>query len=281
MTAVTAFPVLRSPGVADLVGELRRREPLLFAFALLMLALMVPTVVAFLVDPRQLNGIPIWQKPLKFEFSVALYFGTLAWFMGFLNDRGRQSRVLRWAIGISVAAMTVEMLWIVVQPARGLHSHFNQDTLLDGIMFSVMGVCALIFTGLGAVIAWAVARWPRADLAPAFRRSVVLGLVMATVLGITTGALIATNGGHWVGGSPTDAGGLPVFGWSRTGGDLRVAHFFGLHALQIVPAAGFLIALWRPRAALLMTVLALAYAAATVGLAMQALAARPFLPFIG
>lgn len=46
--------------------------------------------------------------------------------------------------------------------------------------------------------------------------------------------------GHWVGGTRTDATGLPVFGWSMTGGDLRVPHFFAAHLLQALPLVGWI-----------------------------------------
>ena len=80
-----------------------------------------------------------------------------------------------------------------------------------------------------------MARSGRQGLSPAFRRSVVAGLVLTFALGAGAGIVIAVNGGHWVGGVHSDAGGPPIFGWARDGGDLRVGHFFGIHAMQALP----------------------------------------------
>jgi hypothetical protein len=280
---------LRSPShiaspfawLAAIDAEGRRRQPLLWGTAIFMLLIIPPTVVALFLDGRTVNDINVWIKPLKFEASLALYLGTLAWFWDYLAPAARGSRGLRAFAVVSVALIAFEIAYIVLQSARGVGSHFNEATPIEGIVFTLMGVAALVFTTFSATLGIAIARRPSADLAPAFRLAVVLGLILTTVLGVAAGIAISVNGGHWVGAAPTDAGGLPIFGWTRVGGDLRVAHFFGLHALQILPVAGWLVARRWPNATGLVWLTAGAFTALTVYTLVEALAGWPFLPFLG
>ncbi|MFC7648432.1 hypothetical protein ACFQX6_54305 [Streptosporangium lutulentum] len=98
----------------------------------------------------------------------------------------------------------------------------------------------------------------RADRVSAW--AVRLGIVIST-LGIASGGLMVTGvpgqtwaedfaGAHSVG--VADGGpGLPVVGWSTVGGDLRVPHFVGMHALQSLPLLALLLAALSVRFAVL------------------------------
>jgi hypothetical protein len=79
-------------------------------------------------------------------------------------------------------------------------------------------------------------------------------------------------------GAPDGGPGLPVVGWSTEHGDLRVSHFIGLHALQVLPLIAFLLRRVRTdtRVRLILTA-AGSYFALFAVLLVQALRGQPVL----
>jgi hypothetical protein len=206
--------------------------------AVLILGLMAPTLLALMVDGRTLNGIPVWIKPLKFQLSVGLYLLTLAWLFGALPEPAREGRAARILKRVALATAAFEIAYITLQAGQGLASHYNVGDAFHRLMYALMGVAAVALTAVSPGLAVLLARHRPRHWSAAFRLSVVLGLVLTFVLGAGAGAVLSAGDGHWIGGVRTDLGGVPVLGWSRTGGDLRIAHFLGIHALQLIPVAG-------------------------------------------
>ncbi len=248
----------------SIVREAWRRHSWLTALALLHVLLAAILTGAALLDDTQVMGIDRWTKPIKFSSSIAIYFGSLAWFAPEIGTpRGR-----RWPLAIAAASLTIEIVAIVLQAARGTTSHYNVATPFDGFVFQVMGAAILVNTvavAWCAVLAWRCYR----DLPSGYRLGITLGLVM--LLGASVqGTLMLTGAAHTVGVS--DGGpGLPFVNWSTEGGDLRIAHFLGMHGLQALPVIG---ALMGQRAVLGASLVWLAIAVAAL---LQALAGQPLL----
>lgn len=280
LTESHAMPFRAS--IRGILAEARRRQPVFFGMAVVMLALVPPTAAAYLLDDRLLNGINVWSKPLKFEVSLAPFLATLAWFWAYLPAERQRGRVFNAYAVVTATLVFLEVAYMIIQSGRGVGSHFNESTPVEAILFALMGIAAIVFTVFPLVLGISLALGKdESGLAPAFRLSVILGLMLTFLLGGTAGIVIAQNGGHWVGAPATDAGGFPIFGWTRAGGDLRVAHFFGIHAMQILPIAGWLIAIRRPGATGLVWLVAAALVGVTALTLIQALAGSPFLGFVG
>ena len=217
-----------------------------FDIAILCLALAVPSAIAFGLDARTLNDVNIWSKPLKFQLSFALHWLTVAWLLRLLSPAAARTPSLRWWLRIGALASVAEVFYITLQAARGRGSHFNFATPLETVLYyGLMGGAAVLMMLATIWVGWLV--WQHAE--PGQRRTGLwLGAVLGLILGSTVTLLVTAplaagvidGPGHWVGGVRTDATGLPIFGWSTTGGDLRVPHFFATHLSQVLPVVGWI-----------------------------------------
>jgi hypothetical protein len=188
-------------------------------------------------ETRQVMGINLWIKPIKFYLSVTIYLWTLAIFLPYLRDTLPKSvRAISWLASLTMIA---ENIFITMQAARGTTSHFNTTSSFDGIIFAIMGGFILLNTGVIVYATWLF--WRNSlPVLPAYRWGIRLGMVLF-IFGSVVGGVMSGLNSHNV-GVPMGGEGLPFTNWSTRGGDLRIAHFIGLHALQIVPLVGWLIA---------------------------------------
>ncbi|MGC4759356.1 hypothetical protein [Micromonospora trifolii] len=268
----------------DVRRATRWSRPLMFLVSV-MAVLGVVAVVGILVDPRVLTGAPIWLKPFKFAVSFVLYGATLAWMLSLLP---RRSRAVERAVVVIVAVAVVENAWIVGQVIRGQASHFNDSTPVNTALFAAMGaaIMVLFFAHLVIGIVVLIQRIPDRVAATAVGWGLglsLLGMLAAVpmALPMQDPGIEGIGGAHSV-GVPDGGPGLPIVGWSTTGGDLRIGHFVGLHALQALPILAILLSRFATRLdertrARLLVVAGGAYGVLTVLLTWQALREQPLL----
>ncbi|QEC75917.1 hypothetical protein [Mucilaginibacter ginsenosidivorax] len=204
-------------------------SPLLYYCALGHLALFILMLIIAQFDHRQLMGINLWTKPIKFAISIAIYCLTWPLLLQYLP----YEQLKRRFVNFTVFAMSFEMLAIATQAARGQLSHYNTSGAYNALVFSTMGIVIVSQTLFALYIGIKFFKVKAVKLTPALLWAIRLGIIMACIFALE-GGVMASRLAHTVGaadGSP----GLPLFNWSRIAGDLRIAHFMGLHALQIIP----------------------------------------------
>ncbi|MEJ3657686.1 hypothetical protein WEH80_32455 [Actinomycetes bacterium KLBMP 9759] len=219
-----------------------------------MAAMVVVAGVGMLVDGRELVDGSVWAKPFKFSVSFVIYGATLAWML----SQVRKAPRTMWTLGTAFAVTGfVDVGFIVLQAARGTYSHFStapdpinvigQQIFQSGVigLFGVSMVLAvmLLFQRVtDSAMTWAL----RAGIGLA-----ALGMGVAFyIVGATTtdthdvpdayGNTVTLAGQHGIG--VPEGHGMPITNWSVQGGDLRVPHFIGLHAVQIYIAAALVLA---------------------------------------
>jgi hypothetical protein len=233
------------------LARLWSASPPLTAAGVLMLAVLVVSLAGIVADPRVITGAPAWLKPAKFAISTAIYMLTLAWIFTRLPAWPRTRRMVGW---MTAVILILEVAIIDAQAWRGTTSHFNIGTALDGALFAIMGLGIVIQTLSSVAVAAALWRQTFEDRALGW--ALRLGVII-TIIGASTGGFmtrptaaqleqaqatgrISIAGAHTI-GAPDGGPGLPGTGWSVDHGDVRVPHFVGLHAMQVLPLLAFVL----------------------------------------
>jgi hypothetical protein len=249
--------------------ELKRRNQTLYFFSLICLSGAIVCAMQIFLSDTVVLGINAWYKPMKFFLSILFFSCTMGWFMHYLN-RPLHTTFYSWAL---IIILSFELVYITLRAAQGQLSHFNISTSFNALMFNLMGVAITIITLWTAYVAILFWKRPFPQLSQTYLWGIRFGLVLFVIYAFS-GGMMAARLSHTVGSVMDTTQGLPILNWSRESGDLRIAHFFGMHALQLLPLLGFYVTRTKQQIILL----SLIYAAAVTALLFQALNALPLVP---
>ncbi|GAB3688385.1 hypothetical protein GCM10027592_03230 [Spirosoma flavus] len=246
---------------------LKSRNSVLYWFGLFCLIGGVICALLALITNVQVMNINAFIKPGKFFLSTTVFCWTMAWYVVLLRQQ-RQVKIYSWVV---VVTLTIELIIIVGQATLGKLSHFNISSPVDAILFSLMGMLITLFTVWTAYIGSLFFTHKPAEGDIPYVWGIRMGILLFVIFAFE-GFMMAAQLRHTV-GAPDGGPGLPVVNWSTRYGDLRVAHFFGMHALQLLPLFGYYVARrWGQ-----VVLLAAFYLLFVTFLMMQALSGTPLL----
>lgn len=251
----------------NFLNELRKRNQILYYFGWLYFVGGVASIIMTQVSGTVVSGINAWIKPMKFFFSIWIFCWTMVWFLAYLDNK-RRVRIYTWAV---VIVMIIEQVIITWQAANGRLSHFNIATPFYRSLFIIMGIAIATLTAWTGVIGYFFFKQKRFNVPMPYVWGIRLGIILFVIFSFE-GGMMAARLSHTI-GAPDGSPGLPVVNWSKQYGDLRVAHFIGIHSLQVIPLFGYFIA----RSNRSVKLFAAGYLILTVWLFIQALRETPLL----
>ena len=213
--------------------QLAYRNEALYIFGIGNFASALLYILLATISKTKLLGINGWIKPLKFALSIGIFSLTMAWFTYELHLPATIN-LYNWVV---IVLLGFENIYIGIQAGRGQLSHFNQSSPFYAFMFVLMGLAAAlttIYTGYIGLL-FMTSDFPHLPAYYVF--AIRLGILLFVIFSFQGGAMGARLS-HTVGGADGEAG-IPLLNWSTKYGDLRIAHFIGMHALQVLPLLSF------------------------------------------
>lgn len=221
-------------GIVGFIKELKIRNEYLFYFGLFCVILSIVCIILTKTTTTQVHGVNAWFKPFKFAVSIGLYSWTMAWYCDYLSDFNVTP--FNWTV---ITLFGIELIYIVFQASKGQLSHFNISTPTYSFLYSLMGIIAVLVTLYTAYIGLLFFTQSFPDLPSYYVWSIRLSILIFIVFSFE-GGLMGSRMNHSV-GALNDNSNWWLVGWSKTVGDLRVSHFIGMHALQLLPLLSFYI----------------------------------------
>jgi len=247
------------------LNDLRNRNSVLYYFGWIYFLGGIICIILWQTTDIIVLGINAFIKPAKFFLSIWIFCWTMGWYLEYLDNK-RRVRNYTWMV---VIVMIIEQFIITWQAANGRLSHFNTTTPFYQSLFYIMGAAITTLVIWTIVVGYWFCKQKQFSAPMPYIWGIRLGIFVFAIFAFE-GGYIASHLSHTVGG-PMGGPGLPVVNWSTEFGDLRVAHFIGIHSLQLIPLFGYYIAKTN-RAVQIFTVI---YFLATAFLLVQALEKLP------
>ncbi|HMS70609.1 MAG TPA: hypothetical protein PKD18_20825 [Saprospiraceae bacterium] len=212
--------------------QLKFRNETLFYYGLACLFFAIACLLLTKLTTTQVYGVNAWFKPFKFAFSTFLYAWAMAWYCHYLPKFNIE--VFNWSI---IILLGFEIIYISWQASKGQESHFNLSTPIYATLFSMMAIAASLVTLYTAYIAMLFFSGKFPELPDYYLWAIRLSLIIFVIFSFQ-GFLMGSRLSHTV-GLVNDNSDLYIAGWSKLAGDLRIAHFIGMHALQVLPVVAY------------------------------------------
>lgn len=216
----------------NFILELKSRNETLWWFGMLCLAASIIFLVLTKLTQTHVYGVNAWFKPFKFAFSTFTLVWAMAWYMHYLP--AFKVSYFNWAM---ILLLGFEISYIAIMAGQGKQSHYNISTPFYSLMYSMMALAASAATLYIAYIGYLFFVNSFPDLPAYYIWAIRLGILIFVIFSFE-GFAMGSRMNHSV-GALNENSNLFIVGWSRTVGDLRVAHFIGMHALQILPLLSY------------------------------------------
>ena len=212
----------------DFVQNLKARNETLYYYGLICLVLSLLFLILTKCSTTQIYNVNAWYKPFKFAFSTFLFSWAMAWYCFYLPDFN--IKAYNWAV---IVLLGFEIFYIALQAGRGQLSHYNVSTPVYSALFSLMALAASAVTIYTAYVGVLFFKNSFPDLSTYYVWSIRFSIILFVIFSFE-GFAMGSRMNHSV-GALNDNSNWFIVGWSKTVGDLRVSHFIGMHALQVIP----------------------------------------------